>query len=141
MGCTIAGAPALEPWLSDIPGAERACAVSSSMPPFAEVSRHNRAIAAARLETSQALPISKEEAVALTGNVQLKTWRKPHLIRALRTEPADGQFTVTICGDTLFVSYVAPPTRLHRRIRRCPLVIELTEIPLRVVINAAEGVS
>jgi hypothetical protein len=48
--------------------------------------------------------------------------------------------TVTLCSSSLFLSYVAPPTGLHRGTRRTALLVNLAKMPAEVIVDAGEGI-
>jgi hypothetical protein len=133
--CSTHRLPAHDAWWSE-PREASTCS-ASVLPPFAEVSTRQFARVAQRLESANLVLVPRAEATELSSG---KIRSEAFLVRALVTEPADGQMTVTSCGTTLFLSYVAPPTHMHRGTRRSALLVVLPVVPEQVAINAAEGI-
>jgi hypothetical protein len=93
------------------------------------------------LATNSLRNLTQDEVMLLGGhNPSPGLQQSIYLVRALTTNPADGNMTVTRCGDTLFLSYVAPPTGDHRGTRRAAVLVNLDDAPPHIVVNAGEGI-
>jgi hypothetical protein len=123
-------------WWSEPANYRRSCS-ASSVPRFVEISKDLRNVLA-QLKDTQLVAVTPERAAHMT-NTSANEWPNPYVVRALRTLPSDGAYALTICGDTLFVGYVAPPAGQHYGTSRSALVINLVSKPANIFVTADEG--
>jgi hypothetical protein len=138
-GCVTHRPLSKDSWWSDVPNGTLDCHWGER-PTFLEVASLKLTAAEAYLIEKKMVRISQAEAISFARSKKQMDWENPYLVRALRSEPRAGLFTVDLCPKALFVGYTTYPGAGIKNSRRTVLVVDLPYEPEDVSINWGEGI-